>query len=146
MLYKFKSKAAGDLILLEPHGRRILEIIGKDPGPTGIIQLPEMAAAARALELAVACARVGDAVLVEKARRATLNLSLPMEVTVTVPATVAPFTLKTAPVMGSRLSRRTSIHCATISQVSRLRVRPSRPVAQKEHARAQPTCDEMQRA
>ena len=39
------------------------------------------------------------AVLVEKARRATLNLSLPMAVTVTVPATEAPFTLKTAPVM-----------------------------------------------
>ena len=32
MLYKFKSKAAGDLIMLEPNGRRVLEIIGKDPG------------------------------------------------------------------------------------------------------------------
>ncbi len=53
MLYKFKSKASGDLILLEPAGRRILQIIGKDPGPTGIIQPPEMAAAATALERAV---------------------------------------------------------------------------------------------
>jgi hypothetical protein len=40
MLYKFKSKAAGDLIMLEPNGRRVLQIIGKDPGPKGII-LPE---------------------------------------------------------------------------------------------------------
>ena len=40
MLYKFKSKAAGDLIMLEPNGRRVLEIIGKDAGPKGII-LPE---------------------------------------------------------------------------------------------------------
>jgi regulator of protease activity HflC (stomatin/prohibitin superfamily) len=54
MLYKFKSKAAGDLIMLEPNGRRVLEIIGKDPGPTGIILPAEMAPAAAALEAAVA--------------------------------------------------------------------------------------------
>ena len=53
--------------------------------------------------------------------------------------------MKTAPVMGSTLSWRTSIHCPTISQASRLRVRPSRPVAQKEQASAQPTCDDRQR-
>ncbi|MEY3765650.1 MAG: hypothetical protein RLZ03_609, partial [Pseudomonadota bacterium] len=29
MLYKFKSKATGDLIMLEPHGRQILSLIGK---------------------------------------------------------------------------------------------------------------------
>ena len=40
MLYKFKSKAAGDLIMLEPNGRRVLQIIGKEPGPKGIV-LPE---------------------------------------------------------------------------------------------------------
>lgn len=54
MLYKFKSKAAGDLIMLEPNGRRVLEIIGKDPGPKGIIQPTEMDAAASALEHAIA--------------------------------------------------------------------------------------------
>ena len=53
MLYKFKSKAAGDLIMLEPNGRRVLEIIGKDPGPKGIIQPAEMAPAMRALQAAV---------------------------------------------------------------------------------------------
>ena len=37
MLYKFKSKNTGDVIMLEPHGRQVLEIIGKAPGPTGII-------------------------------------------------------------------------------------------------------------
>jgi hypothetical protein len=40
--------------MLEPNGRRLLEIIGKDPGPTGIILPPEMAAAAVALERAIA--------------------------------------------------------------------------------------------
>ena len=54
MLYKFKSKAAGDLIMLEPNGRRVLQVIGKDPGPKGIIQAPEMAGAITKLEAAIA--------------------------------------------------------------------------------------------
>jgi len=53
MLYKFKSKAAGDLIMLEPNGRRVLEIIGKDAGPKGIILPEEMPAATRSLEEAI---------------------------------------------------------------------------------------------
>ena len=53
MLYKFKSKAAGDLIMLEPNGRRVLEIIGKDAGPKGIIQADAMPAALAALEAAI---------------------------------------------------------------------------------------------
>ena len=53
MLYKFKSKAAGDLIMLEPNGRRVLEIIGKDAGPKGIIEASQMPAAIAALEAAV---------------------------------------------------------------------------------------------
>src|SRR5690349_19277173 len=54
MLYKFKSKAAGDLIMLEPNGRRVLQVIGKDPGPTGIIEPAQMAGAIAALEAAIA--------------------------------------------------------------------------------------------
>jgi cyclopropane-fatty-acyl-phospholipid synthase len=54
MLYKFKSKAAGDLIMLEPNGRRVLQIIGKDPGPKGIIEPAQMPAAIAALESAIA--------------------------------------------------------------------------------------------
>lgn len=54
MLYKFKSKAAGDLIMLEPNGRRVLEIIGKDPGPKGIIEPAQMPAALAALDAAIA--------------------------------------------------------------------------------------------
>ena len=54
MLYKFKSKAAGDLIMLEPNGQRVLQIIGKDPGPKGIILPEEMPAAISALEAAIA--------------------------------------------------------------------------------------------
>lgn len=54
MLYKFKSKAAGDLIMLEPNGRQVLQIIGKDPGPKGIIEPGQMAAAIQSLESAIA--------------------------------------------------------------------------------------------
>lgn len=54
MLYKFKSKAAGDLIMLEPNGRRVLEIIGKDAGPKGIILPEEMPGAVTALQAAIA--------------------------------------------------------------------------------------------
>jgi hypothetical protein len=54
MLYKFKSKAAGDLIMLEPNGRRVLQIIGKDPAPKGIILPEQIPGAIRALEDAVA--------------------------------------------------------------------------------------------
>ena len=54
MLYRFKSKAAGDLIMLEPAGQRMLEIVGKTPGPTGIITVAQMPAALQALEAAIA--------------------------------------------------------------------------------------------
>ena len=56
-LYKFKSKAAGDLIMLEPNGRQMLEIIGKNDsasGGKGILLPAEMPAAIAALEAAVA--------------------------------------------------------------------------------------------
>ncbi len=54
MIYKFRSKAAGDLIMLQPQGRRMLEIIGKDAGPKGIITAAQLAVAVAALEAAVA--------------------------------------------------------------------------------------------
>lgn len=54
MLFKFKSKATGDLIMLEPNGRRVLQIIGKDPSATGIILPEQMPAAMDALQVAIA--------------------------------------------------------------------------------------------
>ncbi|MFM2275299.1 MAG: hypothetical protein RL211_1171 [Pseudomonadota bacterium] len=53
MLYKFKSKAAGDLIMLEPTGRRILEIVGKAPESKGIILAQDMPCAITALQFAI---------------------------------------------------------------------------------------------
>lgn len=54
MLYKFKSKNAGDVIMLEPNGRKILEIIGKDAGVKGIILPEQMPAAIAAIHSAIA--------------------------------------------------------------------------------------------
>ena len=54
MLYKFKSKATGDLILLEPAGRRVLEIIGKAPDAKGIITAAQIPSALTALDAALA--------------------------------------------------------------------------------------------
>ena len=53
MLYKFKSKNTGDVIMLEPHGRQVLEIIGKEAGPQGIILPEQMPAALLALPYVV---------------------------------------------------------------------------------------------
>ena len=58
MLYKFKSKTTGDVIMLQPNGRRVLEIIGKDTqtgaSDKGIILPEHMPAAIAALEAAIA--------------------------------------------------------------------------------------------
>ena len=68
MIYKFKSKATGDLIMLEPNGRRMLEIIGKDPAPAGIIQPAQMPAAVLALEAAIAREEADRKAAVDEAR------------------------------------------------------------------------------
>jgi hypothetical protein len=68
MLYKFKSKAAGDLIMLEPNGRRVLQIIGKDPQPQGIILPEQMHAAISTLEAAIEKEEAEQKELVEEAK------------------------------------------------------------------------------
>jgi hypothetical protein len=53
MLFKFKSRATADLIMLEPNGRRVLEIIGKNPDDAhGIVTAEQIPAAIAALEAA----------------------------------------------------------------------------------------------
>ena len=54
MIYKFKSKAAGDVIMMGPSGDHVLRIIGKQPGPKGIIEPPDMPGAIAAIERAIA--------------------------------------------------------------------------------------------
>lgn len=54
MIYKFKSRATGDLIMTQPVAERVLGLIGKDRTPQGIIEVDQMPAAIGALESAVA--------------------------------------------------------------------------------------------
>ncbi|MBL8328258.1 MAG: DUF1840 domain-containing protein [Rubrivivax sp.] len=54
MIYKFKSKAAGDTLMLQPHGDRLLTLIGREPAPKGIIEPAAMPAAIEALQRAAA--------------------------------------------------------------------------------------------
>jgi hypothetical protein len=53
VIYKFKSKAAGDVIMLGPNGDQMLRIIGREPAAKGIIEVEQMAAAIDALHAAV---------------------------------------------------------------------------------------------
>ncbi|MBK7720361.1 MAG: DUF1840 domain-containing protein [Giesbergeria sp.] len=54
MLYKFKSRATGDLILLNEQGLRLLQIMGKEPTAQGIVTVAQIPAAIAAIEAAVA--------------------------------------------------------------------------------------------
>jgi len=54
MLYKFKSKASGDVIMLGPNGDALMRALGREPAAKGIIEPAAMAAAVVAIEQAVA--------------------------------------------------------------------------------------------
>ena len=54
MIYKFKSRATGDLIMTQPVGERVLTLIGKPVAAQGIIDVDQLPAAMSALEAAVA--------------------------------------------------------------------------------------------
>lgn len=53
MLYTFKSRGTGDLLMLGPSGDEILRIIGKPLTATGIVQPADIPAAVRAIESAI---------------------------------------------------------------------------------------------
>lgn len=54
MIYKFKSQATGDVIMLGPHGDELLHALGRSPSAKGVIDVADMPAALQALENAVA--------------------------------------------------------------------------------------------
>jgi len=60
MLYKFKSKAAGDIIMLQAHGDQLMRLIGREPAAKGIIEPADMPAAMRALQDAAAQAQAAS--------------------------------------------------------------------------------------
>jgi len=54
MIYKFKSKATADLIVMGPVGDNLLRLVGREPAAKGIIEVGALPAAIAALEAAVA--------------------------------------------------------------------------------------------
>ncbi len=52
MIYKFKSKASGDIIMLGAHGDAVLRLLGREPAAQGIIEVADLAAAISALRQA----------------------------------------------------------------------------------------------
>jgi hypothetical protein len=53
MIYKFRSKAAGDTVMLGPQGDQFLRAMGREPSAQGIIEVAAMPAALTALQQAI---------------------------------------------------------------------------------------------
>ena len=53
MIYKFRSKAAGDTMMLGPQGDQFLRAVGREPSSKGIIEVAAMPAALAALQQAI---------------------------------------------------------------------------------------------
>ena len=68
MLYTFKSQAAANLIMLQANAERVLDIIGKDNAPKGILLPEHMASAITALEAAMAREDAALQVAIQAAR------------------------------------------------------------------------------
>ncbi len=57
MMYVFKSKADGDLIMMEGVGDQILRILGREPAKRGIIEVDALPGAISTLQQAIADAQ-----------------------------------------------------------------------------------------
>jgi hypothetical protein len=53
MLYKFRSKASGDVIMLPAHGDAMLRLLGREPAPQGIFEVAAMPALLGTLQAAI---------------------------------------------------------------------------------------------
>lgn len=58
MIYKFRSSATGELLMLGPQGDQMLRLIGREPAAQGIIEAAAMPAAIAMLEAAIAAEEV----------------------------------------------------------------------------------------
>ena len=58
MLYEFKSKAAGTVVMTGAAGDRMLGIIGRAPGPQGVFTPEQLGAAIEALQAAITAEKV----------------------------------------------------------------------------------------
>jgi len=57
-MYRFKSRADADLLMMAPVGDQLLQIIGREPAAQGIIAAADLPEAIAALEVAIAAAEM----------------------------------------------------------------------------------------
>jgi hypothetical protein len=76
MLYKFKSDAGGDVIMLEATGRQVLVVIGKGLDAKGILLPSQMLDAKAAIEAAIALEESSGAASDEPEDQANKRISL----------------------------------------------------------------------
>lgn len=53
MIYKFRSKATGDVLMMGPQGDQFLRALGREPAARGILEPAAMPAALQALQQAI---------------------------------------------------------------------------------------------
>ncbi len=75
MLYKFKSEAGGDVIMLEATGKQLLVMMGKGADAQGILLPEQMAQAKTALEAGIAHEEQAQAQLAQEAGSASAQAS-----------------------------------------------------------------------
>jgi hypothetical protein len=54
VIYKFRSKAAADVIMMGPTGDQVLRLMGREPSAQGLVDVESLNAAISALERGVA--------------------------------------------------------------------------------------------
>lgn len=69
MLYKFKSKATGDVIMTAVHGDHLLKAWGREPAAKGILIVADMAQALTAMQAAWEAEEARQAEAAEQARQ-----------------------------------------------------------------------------
>lgn len=77
MLFKFKSQASPDLIMMAPDARRLLQIMIGDESERGIIEVAQLPAALARLETAVS---LDEAARQQRSERAVAGKPTPAEV------------------------------------------------------------------
>jgi len=60
MIYKFKSQADADVIMLEPNGDQMLTIIGRQPSAQGVITVAQIPEAIAALQASIIAHEAAD--------------------------------------------------------------------------------------
>jgi hypothetical protein len=81
MIYKFKSKAAGDVIMLAPSGDALMRVLGREPAAQGIIEVAAMAQAIDAIQAAIAADEAERAEAESEAQSRGATLPAPQGVT-----------------------------------------------------------------